>query len=112
MDLYDDGYASNDPTDFIWQYYDSASATPDKGWNIGRWVNPQMDELLNQVYALDETARQESFCKMAKLLDEQLPQILLFSTLNADAFSTRLGGVQANVNSVVSWNAADWKIIK
>ncbi len=112
MDLYDDGYAGNDPTDFIWQYYNSASATPDNGWNIGRWVNPQLDDLLNQAYTLDEPIRQKTFCDIAKLLDEQLPQILLFSTLNADAFSTRLKGVEANVNSVVSWNAADWTIIK
>jgi peptide/nickel transport system substrate-binding protein len=112
MDLYDDGYAGNDPTDFIWQYYNSASAKPDNGWNIGRWINPQMDDLSSQAYTLDEQSRQETFCKIANLLDAELPQILLFSTLNADAYSTRLSGVQANVNSVVSWNAADWKIVK
>jgi hypothetical protein len=36
----------------------------------------------------------------------------LFSTLNADAYSIRMDNVIANVNSVVSWNSADWKIIK
>ncbi len=112
MDLYDDGYASNDPTDFLWQYYNSASATPDNGWNIGRWISPKMDELLNQAYTLDQETRKNTFCEIAKILDEELPQILLFSTINADAYSTRLDGVQANVNSVVSWNAADWKILK
>jgi len=112
IDLYDDGYAGNDPTDFIYQYYSSASATPDNGWNIGRWVDPRMDELLNQAYSLDENSRKEAFCKMAKILDSELPQILLFSTINADVYSTRLEGVQANVNSVVSWNSADWKIVK
>ena len=34
------------------------------------------------------------------------------STLNADAYSTRVVGVEANVNSVVSWNAADWTFAK
>ena len=109
LDLYDDGYAGNDPTDFIWQYYDSASAEVDNGWNIGRWINPQFDELLNNAYTLNEADRQGAFCEMAKILDAELPQILLFSTINADAYSTRWQGVQANVNSVVSWNAADWK---
>lgn len=112
MDLYDDGYAGNDPTDFIWQYYNSASAEPDQGWNIGRWKNAKMDDLLNQAYTLDEKTRQDAFCQMAQLLDQELPQILLFSTLNADAYSTRLDNVQANVNSVVSWNSADWKLNK
>jgi peptide/nickel transport system substrate-binding protein len=112
MDLYDDGYAGNDPTDFIWQYYNSASAQPDQGWNIGRWKNAQMDDLLDQAYTLDEKTRQNVFCQMATLLDQELPQILLFSTLNADAYSTRMDNVIANVNSVVSWNSADWKINK
>ena len=112
LDLYDDGYAGVDPTDFLWQYYNSASAEPDQGWNIGRWRNARMDELLDQAYTLDESARRDAFCQMAQLLEEELPQILLFSTINADAYSTRLDGVRSNVNSVVSWNAADWKIIK
>ena len=112
MDLYDDGYAGNDPTDFLYQYYASASAEPDNGWNIGRWNNPQFDELLNNAYTLNEADRQTAFCQMAKILNDELPQILLFSTINADAYATRVQGVEANVNSVVSWNAADWKVQK
>jgi peptide/nickel transport system substrate-binding protein len=110
VDLYDDGYAGVDPTDFIWQYYNSGSATPDQGWNVGRWINPQFDELLNSAYTLNEADRNTAFCEMAKILDQELPEILLFSTINADAYSTRLNGVQANVNSVVSWNVADWTL--
>lgn len=110
VDLYDDGYAGIDPTDFIWQYYHSESAIPDNGWNVGRWISPEMDGYLDEAYNLDETARQSTFCKMASLLDAQLPEILLFSTINADAYSVRLNGVQANVNSVVSWNIADWTL--
>ena len=112
IDLYDDGYAGNDPTDFLYQYYYSASAKPDNGWNIGRWINPEMDGLIDSAYTLDEGARQTAFCQMAQILDKELPQILLFSTLNADAYSTRVANVQANVNNVVSWNAADWTFVK
>ncbi len=112
IDLYDDGYAGNDPTDFLYQYYYSSSAQPDNGWNIGRWINPEMDGLIDSAYTLDEEARQTAFCQMAQILDQQLPQILLFSTLNADAYSTRVANVQANVNNVVSWNAADWTFAK
>jgi len=112
IDLYDDGYAGNDPTDFMYQYYNSASATPDNGWNIGRWINPKMDELIANAYTLNETDRQTAFCQMAQILDTELPQIPLFSTLNADAYSIGVNGVQANVNSVVSWNAAEWTFVK
>ncbi len=112
IDLYDDGYAGSDPTDFLYQYYYSASAEPDNGWNIGRWINPEMDGFIDSAYTLNEADRQAAFCQMAQVLDAELPQILLFSTLNADAYSTRVNGVQANVNSVVSWNAADWTLTK
>jgi peptide/nickel transport system substrate-binding protein len=112
LDLYDDGYAGNDPTDFLWQYYASGSAEPDQGWNVGRWINPDMDEFLNEAYTLDEKARKDAFCQMGRLLDQELPEIMLFSTINADAYSTRLNGIQANVNTVVSWNVADWTISK
>jgi peptide/nickel transport system substrate-binding protein len=112
LDLYDDGYAGTDPTDHIWFYYDSASAEPDNGWNVGRYFNPELDALIEQSYTLDEATRKELFCQMAKILDRDLPQILLFTTINADAYSTRLAGVQANINSVVTWNIADWTLVK
>ena len=110
IDLYDDGYSGIDPTDFIWQYYHTDSATPDKGWNVGRWMNPDFDALLGEAYTLDEAVRKDVFCQMAQMLNDQLPQILLFSTINADAYRDRIQGVQSNVNDIVTWNVADWKI--
>lgn len=112
LDLYDDGYPGNDPTDFVWKYYNSNAAKQDLGWNVGRWSNPEYDDLSSRLYTLDEKMRQETFCKMAKILDDELPQILLFSVVDADVYSSRMSGVQENVNSVVSWNSADWQIIK
>lgn len=112
VDLYDDGYMGTDPTDFIWQYYHSESATPDNGWNIGRWLYPGFDDLIDSAYTLDEAERSTAFCEMATILDTELPQILLFSTINADAYASRVQGVEANVNNVVSWNAADWTMAK
>jgi peptide/nickel transport system substrate-binding protein len=112
LNLWDDGYAGVDPTDYLWELYDSEAAQPDQGWNITRWINPDFDGLLDNAYTLDEAYRKELFCQMAQLLEEQLPNILLFSTVNADAYSARIEGVQSNINDVVSWNVADWKIVK
>jgi peptide/nickel transport system substrate-binding protein len=112
MDLYDDGYAGNDPSYFLSYYYSSASAVPDQGWNVVRFKNAQFDSLLEETNTLNSQDRQTAFCKMAQILDAQLPQILLFTTLNAEAYSTRLANIQANINSVVSWNVADWSIVK
>jgi peptide/nickel transport system substrate-binding protein len=112
IDLWDDGYSGTDPTDFLQQSYSTDAATPDQGYNFGRWSNSEFDTLLYEAYTLDEGQRKVNFCQMAQILDEELPQILMFSTINADAYSTRLSGIQSNVNSVVTWNIADWTIVK
>jgi peptide/nickel transport system substrate-binding protein len=112
IDLWDDGYGGIDPTDYLWELYSSAAATPDFGWNIARWQNEEFNDLLNSAYTLDESYRKETFCWMAQILDEQLPDILMFSSVNADAYSLRLQGVQSSTNDLVTWNIADWQIVK
>ena len=47
---------------------------------------------------------------MADILEEELPQILLWSEVDADGYNMRLEGVQATVNDIMTWNVADWKI--
>jgi peptide/nickel transport system substrate-binding protein len=112
LNMWDDGYSGVDPTDFLWELYYSEAAQPDSGWNVGRWMNEDFDALLDEAYTLDEEYRQELFCQMAEILDKEVPEILLFSTINADAHSTRVQGVQSTVNDIVTWNIADWKVVK
>jgi peptide/nickel transport system substrate-binding protein len=110
MDIWDDGYGGTDPTDFLWSYYSTDAATPDYGYNYGRWSNEEFDTLLGEAYTLDESTRKDVFCQMATILEDQLPEALLFTTINADAHSTRLQGVQSSPNDIVTWNAADWTL--
>ncbi len=110
IDIWDDGYGRTDPTDFLSSYYTSASAVPDAGYNYGRYMNPTIDDLISQAYTLDEAARQDVFCQMAKILDQEVPELLLFTTIDANTHSTRLQGVQSNPNDLVTWNAADWTL--
>jgi peptide/nickel transport system substrate-binding protein len=110
LNMWDDGYPGVDPTDFLWEYYYSSAAEPDYGWNVGRWINEDFDALLDEAYTLDEEYRQEVFCQIAELLEEELPIILMFSAIEAEATSARLAGVQATVNDIVTWNVADWKV--
>ena len=111
LNMWDDGYAGLDPTDMLWSYYHSEAAKPDWGWNVMRWINEEADYYIEEAYTVDEEYRKEVFCKLAKILDEELPQILLFTAIDADAYSTRLEGVQATVNDVFTWNIADWKVV-
>ena len=110
MDIWDDGYSGNDPSDFLWGYYYSDAAIPDYGYNYGRYINPQVDELIDNSYTLDETERQEYFCQMADILSHDLPELLLFTTVDANTHSARLQGVISNANEIVTWNCADWTL--
>jgi len=110
VDLWDDGYSGTDPTDFLWELYSDDAAEPDYGWNIGRWINDDFNALLDQAYTLDEAVRKDLFCQMAAILDEQVPSILMFSVINAEAHSTRLEGLQSTTFDMVTWNAEDWSV--
>lgn len=110
IDIWDDGYAGSDPSDYLWNYYTSGGAELDMGYNYGRYLNPEIDALVDQTYTLDEDLRKDLFCQIAEILNRDLPELLLFTTVDANTHSTRLQGVQSNPNDIVTWNAADWTL--
>jgi peptide/nickel transport system substrate-binding protein len=105
MDMWDDGYPGTDPADQIWTFYYSES-----DWNYGWWVNEDMDVWIDEFYSLDDEYRLEVACEMAAILEDELPQILLFSTLEQHGISDRLQGVLPSANDPVTWNIADWTL--
>lgn len=112
MDMWDDGYPGIDPTDNqLWYYYHTDASDPESGgWNVMRWQNEDFDALYDELFTLDEEYREEVFCQIATLLDEEVPQILLFSTLEMHGLSGHLNGVLPSVNDTVTWNIADWTL--
>jgi len=112
INMWDDGYPGLDPTDNdMWYYYHSDAADPESGgWNIGRWSNADFDAWYDELFYLDEDYRKEVFCEMAQILDDEVPQILLFTTLEVHGVSKRLQNVQPSVNDPVTWNVADWTL--
>jgi peptide/nickel transport system substrate-binding protein len=112
LNMWDDGYPGIDPTDTLYYFYYSESAEPDGGWNVGRWYNEDFDAWLDEAYYLDEEYRKEVFCEIAQILEDELPQILLWTEIDADAYSSRVEGVQATVNDIMTWNVADWKVVE
>jgi len=105
MDMWDDGYPGTDPADQIWTFYFSES-----DWNYGWWVNEDMDVLIDEFYSLDDEYRLEVACDIAAILEDELPQMLLFSTLEQHGISDRLQGVLPSANDPVTWNIADWTV--
>ena len=110
LDMWDDGYPGLDPTDFVWWFYSSAAMPEEDGYNVGRWTNEDFDAWMDEAYTLDEEYRKEVFCEMAIILEEELPWILLFSTLEMHGISARLDGVQPSVNDPLTWNVYDWTL--
>jgi peptide/nickel transport system substrate-binding protein len=110
IDIWDDGYAGVDPTDYVWEVYSQEAIEPGGGWNFVRWDNADVDALIDEAYTLDEQARKDAFCGIGNFINEEVPVIHLFTVPNADAYSARLEGVQSSVNDLVTWNIADWKI--
>ena len=110
INIWDDGYAGVDPSDYVWELYSQEAIEPGGGWNIMRWNNPAVDALIDETYTLDEEVRQETFCAIGDFINEEVPIIHLFTVPNMDAYSARLEGVQSSVNDLVTWNIADWKI--
>ena len=112
LNMWDDGYPGLDPTDnAMWYYYYSGAADPESGgWNIGRWSNETFDADYDELFTLDEEYRKEIFCDMAKILDDEVPQALLFSTLEVHGVSKRLQNTQPSTNDPFTWNVADWTV--
>ncbi len=111
LDMWDDGYPGLDPTDnTLWFFYASTAMAEDEGYNVGRWINEDFDAWLDEAYTLDEEYRKEVFCEIAVILEEELPWILLFSTLEMHGVSVQLDGVQPSVNDPLTWNVADWTL--
>jgi hypothetical protein len=47
---------------------------------------------------------------MAEILEEELPYVELFSTLEQFGLSERLQGVLPTTFDIVTWNVADWTV--
>ncbi len=110
LDMWDDGYPGLDPTDnIIWTYYVSDNLE-EEGFNVGRYSNEDLDAWLDEAYTLDEEYRQDVFCEIAQILEDDLPQILLWSAVEGHGVSDRLQGVLPNANDPVTWNVADWTL--
>jgi peptide/nickel transport system substrate-binding protein len=110
IDIWDDGYAGVDPTDYVWELYSQEAIEPGGGYNIMRYDNPEVDALIDEAYTLDEASRKETFCAIANHINEEVPLVHLFTIPNAEAHSARLEGVQSTVNDLVTWNIADWTL--
>jgi peptide/nickel transport system substrate-binding protein len=110
INMWDNGYAGVDPTSYLWDYYYYAE---DSEWNLANWTGEEAETvaaLVDELYTVDEEYRMEVFCDIAWILEEELPAIELFSTLEMFGLSERLQGVRPTAFDILTWNVADWTV--
>jgi peptide/nickel transport system substrate-binding protein len=117
VDLWDDGYPGNDPTDYlIWRY--ASWSVPSKsnggqGGNIMRFADPEVDRLLLQALTqVDPRERRNTFCQVGRLLAERRPVLYLVYFTETHAISSKVQNVVINPNDVLTWDALNWRVLK
>jgi len=111
--MWSDGYeAFYDPGAFLKIYYCSSNIPP-AGWNITRFKDKRIDDLLLRAENIvDPKERHKIYCQIDQILIEEVPVIYLLVLPFPSAFSSRLHGWKANPNAILTWDAANWWLDK
>ncbi|WP_238008811.1 ABC transporter substrate-binding protein [Dactylosporangium sp. AC04546] len=82
------------------------------GTNISAYCNKQLDELLTKGIATrDQNQRQQIYADAQKIVNEQMPILVMYVPNTIAATSERLKGFKLNPSVVDAfWNAADWSV--
>jgi len=112
LDMWSDGYAGTDPSDYLWVYHTTEAMIPDYGWNVNRFSNEELDALVDESFTIDEEYRKELFCEIAQILDDEVPSIPLMDAADITVFNSQISGVESTVNALINWNIADWTIVE
>ncbi len=90
------------PDIFHWAY--STETQPPHGANRGRYVNPEVDRLLNDAsLKIDEQSRREDYVQVQKILANDLPTIPLWYFDNVIVHSKRLTNIHVTASGDYSF---------
>src|SRR5215470_8304257 len=94
----------NQNPDIFRLVYGSGSIPPN-GQNRSRYINPQMDKLLNEPQTASRDRRKEIFSQVQKTLAEDLPQIYLWYPSTVVIYRDRISNVKVDPSG-------DWSAIR
>jgi peptide/nickel transport system substrate-binding protein len=94
----------NQSPDIFKPVYGSGSIPPN-GQNRSRYINPQLDKLLDEAQTASRERRKEIFSQVQKILAEDLPQIYLWYPATIVVYRDRISNVKVDPS-------ADWSAIR
>ena len=94
----------NQNPDIFKLVYGSGSIPPN-GQNRSRYINPQLDQLLDDAQTAPRERRKEIFSQVQKILAEDLPQIYLWYPATIVVYRDRISNVKVDPS-------ADWSAIR
>ncbi|MDM8526866.1 ABC transporter substrate-binding protein [Anaerolineales bacterium HSG24] len=117
LNLWDDGYYGIDPTIRMGDYFDPRSIptrdNPIAGLNVGRYYNPTLIDIFDALYTpLPTNRRRTLLCELATIIHQDLPHIPLLALPDLYGINRSLQGVAPHIYDTVTWNAADWRVIR
>jgi peptide/nickel transport system substrate-binding protein len=112
FDLYSDGFGMYRAEPSIPGDFFTTRAIPPGGINYVRYSNSTVDQLFDQGLAVvDRTKRKEIYTEIARILNDELPNIFLLSPYWNYATSRRLQGfMPPSYADNYLWNAEEWSV--
>jgi peptide/nickel transport system substrate-binding protein len=82
----------------------------DEVLNRGRWSDPDFDKIIYAInFAMDEAERKELVAQAVTIFNEQLPEYVLFNTVDIVCMNSKLKGVQLNPTNMTHFcHTAGW----
>ena len=78
------------------------------GFNMNKYANNRVDELLKQgLSELDQGRRKQLYVEMQNILTEELPSVILFFAQATAGINKRVRNLKPNAINV-RWNSATW----
>lgn len=112
FDLYSDGFGMYRAEPSILRDFFHTRAVPPAGINYVRYSNPTVDELFDQGLAVaDRAKRKEIYTEIARILNDEPPNIFLLSPYWIYATNKRLQGFKPpSYADNYLWNAEEWTV--
>jgi peptide/nickel transport system substrate-binding protein len=113
MLIYDDSLSIEPHASIMSDYHSSniPSADNPAGGNIYRWVNAEADAAIEIAGStVDIAARQEAYCTLAELMQQDLPLVSIFRFTEGYGAAANLTGYQVNMWGSLTWDVQNWRL--